>query len=193
MSDAVPLRDMGRLSHEAAAVDPVTGFVYETEDAGATSGFYRFVPTTPGVLANGGQLFMLKVKNVALANLGASYANGTTFDIEWVPIATPDNPSSTAPGNFVWAQGRALGAATFARLEGCWYGNDRRIYIVSTSGGVTQGQIWVYDPAAETISLLFQSPGADVLNMPRHHGQPARWSGPVRGRQWPRVSARPDG
>jgi uncharacterized protein len=166
LSGAVPLTAMGRFSHEAIAVDPVTGYIYETEDAGATSGLYRFVPTTPGVLADGGQLFMLKVRNVSLANLGAPYANGVTFPVEWVPIATPDNPTSTSPGNFVWSQGRALGAATFARLEGCWYGNDRKIYVVSTSGGVTQGQVWVYDPAAETISLLFESPGADVLNMP---------------------------
>jgi uncharacterized protein len=68
--------------------------------------------------------------------------------------------------NFVWAQGQALGAATFSRLEGCWYGNDKKVYIVSTSGGIGQGQIWVYDPKAETIALLFQSPGAAVLNAP---------------------------
>jgi len=92
---------------------------------------------------------------------------GTTFDVEWVPIATPDNPAANAPGNSVWRQGRTQNAATFARLEGCWYGNDARIYIVSTSGGsVSQGQIWIYDPAAETISLLFESPSPDVLNMP---------------------------
>ena len=71
------------------------------------------------------------------------------------------------PGNFVWAQGRAKDAATFARLEGCWYGGDRRIYIVSTSGGaVLQGQIWVYDPKEETIMLLFESPSMAVLNAP---------------------------
>ena len=166
LASAVALTAMGRFRHEAVAVDPVTGYVYETEDNAATSGFYRFVPNTPGVLANGGQLFMLKVKNASQANLGASYANGTTFAVEWVPIATPDNPSSSAPADAVWSQGRALGAATFARLEGCSYGNDRKIYVVSTTGGATQGQVWTYDPAAETITLLFQSPGANVLNMP---------------------------
>lgn len=36
---------MGRFSHEALAVDPATGYVYETEDAGNTSGLYRFIPT----------------------------------------------------------------------------------------------------------------------------------------------------
>jgi secreted PhoX family phosphatase len=166
LGDPTPLRDMGRFSHEAVAVDPATGYVYETEDAGGTSGFYRFIPHTPGKLASGGLLSMLKVKSAFQANLGTSYANGTTFDVEWVTIALPDNPASNSPGNFVWSQGRTLGAATFARLEGCWYGNDAKIYIVSTSGGIGQGQIWEYDPDAETIALLFQSPGADVLNAP---------------------------
>ncbi len=100
-------------------------------------------------------------------NLGAGYPNGATFPVDWVEIAEPDNISSTMPGDFVWAQGRAHGAATFARLEGCWYSDDRKIYIVSTSGGaVGQGQIWVYDPHDETITLLFESPGASVLNAP---------------------------
>jgi secreted PhoX family phosphatase len=68
--------------------------------------------------------------------------------------------------NFVWLQGRAQGAATLGRLEGAWYGNDAKIYIVSTSGGIGQGQIWEYDPAEETIRLLFESPSAAVLNAP---------------------------
>jgi uncharacterized protein len=166
VGSAVPIREMGRFSHEAVAVDPVTGSVYETEDAGANSGFYRFVPATPGDLSGGGQLYMLKVSNVDRANLGASYANNTKFDVEWVPIAMPDSVSPSMPGNFVFAQGRAQGAANFARLEGCWYGNDKKIYVVSTSGGVTQGQVWEYDPMEEIIRLVFQSPGADVLNNP---------------------------
>jgi secreted PhoX family phosphatase len=165
MGDPVPLRDMGRFSHEAVAVDPATGYVYETEDAGSSSGLYRFIPQTPGRLSDGGELWMLKVRGVNLANLGASYANGTTFDVEWVQIGTPDNPAPIA-GNFVWAQGRAQGAATFGRLEGCWYGNDAKIYVVSTSGGIGQGQVWEYDPSGETIRLLFQSPGPEVLNAP---------------------------
>ena len=178
-ADPTPIRDMGRFSHEAVAVDPVTGYVYETEDPGASvmsffgggshkAGFYRFVPHVSGKLSAGGRLFMLKAKRQARLDLGDDYTNGTTFDVEWVPIARPDNPDQRVSDDFVWGQGRAQGAATFARLEGCWYGNDRKIYIVSTDGGRGQGQIWVYDPAAETISLLFQSPGKDVLNKPDH-------------------------
>jgi secreted PhoX family phosphatase len=164
LGDPAPLRDMGRFSHEALAVDPATGYVYETEDAG-NSGFYRFVPNTPGQMSDGGALFALKVQGVNVANLGANLPNGVTYNVEWVPIATPDAPG-VIPSDFVWQQGRVLGAARFARLEGCWYGNDKKIYVVSTSGGIGQGQIWVYDPAAETIRLLFQSPSAAVLNAP---------------------------
>jgi secreted PhoX family phosphatase len=164
--DPAPIRDMGRFSHEALAVDRITGYIYETEDAGNTSGFYRYVPNKRNRPAQGGLLSMLKVKRASNVNLGASYPNGTTFDVEWVPIESPDSQSMTMPGNFVWAQGQTAGAATFSRLEGCWYGNDRKIYVVSTSGGIGQGQIWQYDPKAETLSLLFESPGAAVLNAP---------------------------
>ena len=40
----VALRHLGRFAHEAVAVDPATGAVYETEDQGDGSGFYRFMP-----------------------------------------------------------------------------------------------------------------------------------------------------
>ncbi len=170
--DPEPLRDMGRFSHEATAVDPKTGYVYETEDAGDSSGFYRYVPHCDGDLAACGRLYMLAVDGQPLANLKWGQTQGVTYPTTWVQIMTPDDPSATMPSNFVWAQGRAQDAATFGRLEGCWYGN-RRIYIVSTNGGGAtaaassgQGQIWEYDPRAETITLLFQSPRAEILNSP---------------------------
>src|SRR5688572_25681687 len=61
-----PLRHLGRFNHEAVAVDPATGIVYETEDQGDVSGFYRFVPsakpTRPGDLAaTSGELQILKI------------------------------------------------------------------------------------------------------------------------------------
>lgn len=164
--DPRPITDMGRFSHEAVAVDPKSGDVYETEDAGSSSGFYRFVPNHRRRLHDGGRLFMLKVATSDLANLGASYPVGATFPVAWVPIEQPDNPDAAMPGNWVWAQGRAQGAATFARLEGCWYGHDGKVFIVSTSGGIGQGQVWEYDTREETITLLFQSPSSAVLNAP---------------------------
>ncbi len=151
--DPEPIRDMGRFSHEAVAVDPVTGFVYETEDAGAVVGLLSVRaaasatgrPRRPPLHAEGRHRVarqprrQLSERHDVPGGVGARSRQ-------------PDNLSASMPGNFVWAQGRAQGAATFARLEGCWYGNDRKIYIVSTSGGIGQGQIWVYDPREETIS-----------------------------------------
>lgn len=138
-----------------STVDPVSGYAYEARDAGACSGFYRFVPDVPDRFDAGGSLYMLKITGSPMANLGARYPTGVTFDVEWVPIDL--TRESSADEATVWADGRAQGAAVFSRLEGCWHASDRRIYIIAASDGDARGQIWAYDPGAETITLLFQS------------------------------------
>jgi secreted PhoX family phosphatase len=160
---AAPLRAMGRFVHEAIAVDPDTGIVYETEDQ-QTAGLYRFLPAEAGNLAAGGRLEMLAVAGAPEADLRAGQGTDDWRDVEWVPIDDPDPPD--AGPNSVFAQGRAGGGATFRRLEGIWYG-DGRIYVVSTEGGdVRAGQVWEYEPGRERLRLLFESPGPDVLDMP---------------------------
>jgi secreted PhoX family phosphatase len=43
--EPVPIKAMGRMEHEAAAIDPRSGIVYLTEDNGdPADGFYRFLP-----------------------------------------------------------------------------------------------------------------------------------------------------
>ena len=151
-----PFTAMGRFSHEAVAVDPATGYVYETEDAGNTSGFYRFRPTRPGSLGAGGVLEMLGI-------VGRSQ-----FDTARRAMAPDRHARSELRGgrDDGVRQGFAKGAARFGRLEGAWYGHGR-IYFVSTSGGnVGQGQVFEYDPLNERLRLLFESPSADVLNAP---------------------------
>lgn len=165
IGQAVPdaLVDMGRFSHEAIAIDPATGYVYETEDAGSNSGFYRFLPEEPGNLAAGGTLQMLALAGLPKADTRLNQPR-TPRDVAWVDIAEP-NPAN-AVTNSVFSQGFAQGGARFARLEGAWYGNGL-VYFASTSGGnAGQGQIWEYDPREETLRLLFESPSADVLNAP---------------------------
>src|SRR4029450_9329050 len=49
-ASAEPLRAMALFRHEACAVEPASGAVYQTEDETA-AGFYRFVPAEPGKLA----------------------------------------------------------------------------------------------------------------------------------------------
>jgi len=150
--DPTPLIDMGRFSHEALAVDFNTGFVYETEDSN-DCGFYKFVPNVYGVLAQGGELSMLKVKNQPNLDLGLAYPLGTTWDVEWVPIAEPN-----APVLSTFQQGASLGGARFRRLEGCWSDADF-IYFLSTDGGqVGEGQVFQYDPESNTLKLIYDSP-----------------------------------
>jgi secreted PhoX family phosphatase len=162
---AIPIPSMGRFSHEATAVDPATWIVYETEDAG-DSGFYRFIPNTPGVLVNGGALEMLKIQNVTNYDTRTGQTVGVPLPVEWVPIANPNPPGQGS--NDVYDQGFARGAAIFTRLEGCWYGNGA-IYFDATSGGnAGAGQIWEFRPDGDggTLTLIFESPSAAVLDSP---------------------------
>lgn len=164
-SPATPLREMGRFVHEAIAVDPRTGIVYETEDQNA-AGFYRFIPNTPGKLADGGRLEMLKVE--ARDDLMRGAPTDRWLATSWVPIADPLKRDSErgADGLGVYAQGKVQGATTFSRLEGCWQGGGR-IFFVSTSGGdAGLGQIWEYDPTGERLRLVFESPASHVLDYP---------------------------
>ena len=162
-SDARPLRSMGRFVHEAVAIDPATGIVYETEDR-KTAGFYRFVPTENANLAAGGRLEMLAIADAPQADTRVGQTARTWHPVTWVPIDDPD-PAERVD-DAVFSQGFAGGGAVFARLEGAWYGGFR-IYFVSTSGGDAQlGQVWEFNPAADQLRLLFESPSADVLDMP---------------------------
>lgn len=163
--DPQPLKDLGRFIHEAVAVDPATGCVYLTEDTNP-SGLYRFTPKTPGQLADGGKLDMLSAVN--RPDVRKRVRAGSAFDVQWVPIAEPHlaHTPKTTDSKGVYNQGKKLGGTTFARLEGVFHAGGR-LFITSTSGGdADQGQVWEYTPCDETLRILFESPGRDVLNMP---------------------------
>lgn len=165
---AEPLCAMGRFVHEAVAVHPATGIVYETEDHGA-AGFYRFIPREPKRLAAGGTLEMLAVKGHPRLDTRKGQPAGVSYAVAWVRIAEPERAhqdEAEQDGTGVFTQGHEQGGAVFARLEGAWPGQGR-IYFVATSGGdAERGQVWEYDPSAERLRLVFESPGADVLDMP---------------------------
>ena len=165
---AVPLRAMGRFKHEAVAVDPATGVVYETEDDGDNSGFYRYLPHDPAQLGAGGKLQMLGV--VARPNYDTirNQRVGRALPVRWLDVRDPD-PDLEANGASVFDQGADAGGARFNRLEGIWWGGDRCLFNSTAGGDAGRGQVWEYRPRGErggTLTLVFESPGGDVLDGP---------------------------
>ena len=112
--NTTPLVDMGRFSHEAVMVDPRTGYVYETEDAG-NCGFYRFIPYRRGRLDQGGRLYMLAVSQPAESRSRHVLADrddaGTS---KWVAHRRPARPPRTP----CYAQGHAKGGARLQPARG---------------------------------------------------------------------------
>ncbi|MBM3761354.1 MAG: DUF839 domain-containing protein [Acidobacteria bacterium] len=172
----VALKQLGRFAHEAAAVDPRTGIIYETEDQGDVSGFYRFVPerqvTKPGELATmGGRLQMMRVGGVNGYETALDQKVGVKLAVSWVDVPNPDPvpPSLDVNGvtrSAVFHQGLNNGGAIWRRLEGIWYW-ERKIYFTATNGGNEGlGQIWVYEPDTETVWLLFETPHLHLMDFP---------------------------
>jgi secreted PhoX family phosphatase len=176
-TSAQPIVGMGRFAHEAVAVDPATGIVYQSEDSSGKSGFYRYIPNVTqgalGSLVQGGTLQMAKVVgqnnvNVAPAQLDQTYA------LEWVTIADPDQNRgnatglngqviTSAAGPFV--QGWQQGGLRMNRGEGMWY-HAGKIYLMDTSGGtVNLGAIWELDLATQVMTCIYSTSGASVGNM----------------------------
>ncbi|QQS48430.1 MAG: DUF839 domain-containing protein [Acidobacteriota bacterium] len=166
--DPVPLKAMGRFVHEAVAVDPETGIVYETEDRGS-AGFYRFIPARKGFLSEGGRLQMLAVRGTKEYDTRSGQKQGQTFDVVWVDIDEPDSPNAENDELCIYKQGLSKGGATFARLEGCWYGGGSIFFTATSGGDRKRGQVWRYTPRGDEggiLKLLFESPDEAVLRGP---------------------------
>jgi secreted PhoX family phosphatase len=162
---AQPITAMGRALWEAAVVDPATGIVYETED-NAPAGFYRYLPDQPGNLAAGGRLQMLAIAGMPRADMAMGRRAGAVLPVAWVDIANPDPSDAVSNTRAVSSQGLAEGAAAFTRLEGAWF-DGGMVYFTSTDGGEAKlGQVWQYDPTAESLTLIFESPDAAILSNP---------------------------
>ncbi len=146
--DPVPIKAMGRFVHEAVAVHPKEGIVYQTEDIDDAL-FYRYLPNVYGELHKGGRLQSLVInewKNADTRNWENLKSNPfpvkKSFDVSWTNL---DNVE--APDNDLRLRGYQKGAARFARAEGIWYGK-KELFFACTSGGKNKkGQIFRYVPS----------------------------------------------
>lgn len=146
---AVPLKAMGRFKHEAVAVHPASGIVYETEDL-VDGLLYRFMPDVPGELVRGGRLQALAVRDrpgLDTRNFdGRAVERGEPMPVDWI-----DLDGVEAPDDDLRYRGHDAGAARFARGEGVFYGElggRAEVYVACTNGGRAQkGQIWRYRPS----------------------------------------------
>ena len=161
VGDPRPIPGLGRFKHEAAAVDPATGVVYLTEDE-RRAGLYRFLPAAGAMgseaLRESGQLQMLAIDG----RREPEDRPGSAAPVAWVDIDDPE----ALDGRAVFDQGEARGGKTFRRLEGCWF-DDGRLYFVSTTGGSAgKGQVWELSVADDRLTLIYESPGRETLDMP---------------------------
>lgn len=159
---AEPLVAMGRFNHEATATDPTTGFVYQTEDRN-DSAFYRYRSFNYADLAGGGILEALVITGQPAVDTSTGFLSmlNVPIDVEWVEITDVD-----PDGDTLRVEAHSKGAAFFSRGEGAWWGNGF-VYFTCTNGGdAGQGQVWAYDPQAETLTLVVESTSAAELDHP---------------------------
>lgn len=162
--DAKPLRAMGRFNHEAACVDPETGYVYMTEDR-EDGVLYRFLPNAAGSLEAGGELQVMVIDGIPdtrnwtdrLISVGASHP------VSWVGVDDVESPNDD-----LRMRAAAKGASLIARGEGIHMGADD-LYFCSTNGGAKQqGQIFRLVPgrgrSPDRVELFFESENQNQFN-----------------------------
>jgi secreted PhoX family phosphatase len=145
--DPVPLTDMGRFEHEAAAVNSNSGVVYLTEDR-ASGLLYRFIPNEQGQLQLGGRLQALCITGKPAFDTrnwsrGNGMRTGESLQTYWIDLEDADSVE-----NDLRLRGAAAGAAIFARGEGlCFTGKE--FVITATIGGPDRlGQVFAYQPSS---------------------------------------------
>jgi secreted PhoX family phosphatase len=163
--EAKPLKAMGRFNHEAACVDPKSGYVYLTEDRG-DSLLYRFVPKEYGNLQAGGELQALVVKGKPKYDTRnwevPAMPLSTWLEVDWVTLENPESPEDD-----LRVQGYEKGAALFARGEGIHWG-DGELYFCCTNGGSQQlGQVMRLTPSdngTDLLQLFVESENKNLYN-----------------------------
>ncbi|GAA3816583.1 MULTISPECIES: alkaline phosphatase PhoX [Amycolatopsis] len=169
--EPVPLKFLGRYSHEAVAVDPKTSEIYLTEDASGPNGLYfRWVPPK-GFRGGKGALRALALSEGGdtagrlqamsafkgsrhIGDLSEATTPGTRYKVRWVDV--PDRDARTVSVRKQFEPGQVTHSR---KLEGAYWGDGGAYFVASyariSDGSVNEhdGQVWFYDPRAETIEL----------------------------------------
>ena len=137
------IRSLGMFQHEAAAVDPKTSIIYQTEDT-EKSGFYRFVPEKK--INAMGELSMAKGKfQVMEIESGGK--------VKWNDVNDPLAKKGSL--NLMKRKpNKKIKYKAFNRGEGAWY-HDGKVHFATTGNH----QIWTYDIANETCKVLYKGKG----------------------------------
>ncbi len=142
-----PIIPMGRFRHEAVAIDPRTGVVYQTEDV-SDSAFYRYLPNERTNLLAGGRLQALVASDAPTLDTRnwkqgqRRILAGDKLPVRWIDL---DNVES--PKDDLRAQAQSKHAAIFARCEGIWWGDTCAYFAATTGGSSNLGQLWKYTPS----------------------------------------------
>ncbi|MET8156649.1 alkaline phosphatase PhoX [Sphaerisporangium sp. NPDC005289] len=167
----VPLKFLGRYSHEAVAVNPRSSEIYLTEDASSPNGlYYRWTPPR-GFHARKGALRALALTNGGdtagtlealsaykggkhIKDLSEATQPGTRYKVKWV--AVPDRDAKTVSVRKQFTDDQITRSR---KLEGAWFADGGAYFVASYArhddGSVNEhdGQVWFYDPESETITL----------------------------------------
>lgn len=184
----IPLKFLGRYSHEACAVDPDSGAIHLTEDAGGPNGlYYRWTPpvgyrqgagvlhelSQNGTAINVGKLEAMKCFDADgnhVPDLAAATDVNTRYHVEWVEV--PDRDAAKVSVRKQFSNDQITRAR---KLEGQWWADGGAYFVSSfarlSDGSVAEhdGQVWHYDPKWQTIRLktIFGvniDPGAEGTN-----------------------------
>ena len=131
--DAVEVPSLGRFKHEAAAVDPVHGAVYLSEDEG-DGRFYRYVAASHDADGH------LSLDEGTLEVARVDDEGGVT----WLPV-----PDPLASGE-VPTRLQVEDSTVFRGGEGLWW--HEGIVYLATKG---DNRIWAYDTDTEQISVIY--------------------------------------
>ena len=158
--DPVPLREMGRFEHEAAAVNPQSGVVYMTEDR-LRGLLYRFIPNEPGKLHLGGRLQALCLSGKRSFDTRNWSRNDRMNAGEWLETCWIDMQDADGARNDLRLRGADAGAAIFARGEGLSFTGEEFVMTATIGGPDRLGQIFAYRPSPREARPDEQSePGA---------------------------------